>query len=369
MAACNKNKMRIAVISPIQHRTNAWILLQARMSTVMPENTVWLAADQSGDDLPFNRGALLNVAFDAAVNMWPDVTHVLVHDACVYPNGKCRASWKRAYEPILKSACAPGIVHHLFGFAASLGGVWMTDVDSYRRMGGHPNHYWGWGAEDYNMLARMRAAGIQRRIPHGVTHRQDASSHVTAIRFGTDMFRRCGSCPVADRRHAFKNNMRLKRDLAMSGNALRSTGINGSPFRARGITLYADGKAAVVGACTATSAVIEQTRQVHRAHQAQKKHKMSAKLGTCPLCPATRATDDAPKPPTPRAPLTPPDITIKAASAKSASSCPCKAKGNCYTQRGPLSMTITTGILLILALGVLGSIAGMSAYLYRKRST
>lgn len=226
------------------------------------------------------------------------------------------------------------------------------------------------------MLARMRAAGIRRRIPHGVTNRPDASTHVTAIRFGTDMFRRCDSCPAADRRYAFANDMRLKRDLTLDHIALRSTGLDYVPFRTCGTTFYADGKAVIVDACATKSAAIEQTHEVHQpyqAHQMQTKHKMPTTSGTCSLCPATGTTDDARKASTPRAPSTSPDVMVKSVTATpaptvAASACPCKANGNCYTQRGPVSMTIITGIILLLALGVLGSIAGMCGYLYRKRA-
>lgn len=110
------------------------------------------------DSKGFNRAKLLNVGFKQS----EDFDYFVFHDVDMLP--------------LISDYSYSNIPTHLasqaeqFGFKLPyegyFGGVTMFDKKNFLKINGYSNDYWGWGAEDDDILLRCRVAGIQvgRRV-------------------------------------------------------------------------------------------------------------------------------------------------------------------------------------------------------------
>ena len=92
------------------------------------------------DERIFNRGAMKNIGFLAAKDMYPHdylkISYVF-HDVDVVPYKKNMLT----YQTI------PGVVKHFYGFEYALGGIVSILGIDFERVNGFPS-YWGWALED-----------------------------------------------------------------------------------------------------------------------------------------------------------------------------------------------------------------------------
>jgi hypothetical protein len=106
---------------------------------------------EQADDLPFNRGALLNAA---ARLIGDDADYLCAHDVDMlpvwadyaWPDHPARLGWHgRVFQedPL-----------------RYFGGVVAMSLDDYRRVNGYSNGYWGWGFEDLDLQMRVVHAGL-----------------------------------------------------------------------------------------------------------------------------------------------------------------------------------------------------------------
>ena len=107
---------------------------------------------EQADDLPFNRAKLLNIGFKESENCdyfaFHDVDMLPVDSDYSYPDGPTHLSseveqfnWGLPYD----------------GY---FGGVTLFDKESFLNINGYSNEYWGWGAEDDDVLHRCMIKGI-----------------------------------------------------------------------------------------------------------------------------------------------------------------------------------------------------------------
>mmetsp|Transcript_4373 Transcript_4373/g.13218 ORF Transcript_4373/g.13218 Transcript_4373/m.13218 type:complete len:324 (+) Transcript_4373:49-1020(+) len=124
------------------------------------------------DDLPFNRGALVNAAVRLLTHGQPgeaqaaahrfEFDYLAVHDIDRFPVGASGSQSIRA------AACSnasseyyrfphprPRVLHPL-SFA---GGVLVVQLSQYEAVNGFSNEYWGWGEEDNDLFLRLRWCG------------------------------------------------------------------------------------------------------------------------------------------------------------------------------------------------------------------
>lgn len=104
-----------------------------------------LIVEQSAEGL-FNRGKLLNIGAKES-----KYDHIILHDVDMLP------VFDAVYEPL--NGCT-----HFAGRASQfrykhpyptyLGGVTMFDKETFRKINGFSNNYWGWGAEDDDLYKR-----------------------------------------------------------------------------------------------------------------------------------------------------------------------------------------------------------------------
>jgi hypothetical protein len=107
----------------------------------------------------FNRGKLLNIgakfAFDAGA------THIVTHDVDMIP---IKADYSIGECVHLATKCEQ--FEYRMPYARYFGGVTMFSKEAFIKANGYSNNYWGWGAEDDDMLLRCEKAGIavERRL-------------------------------------------------------------------------------------------------------------------------------------------------------------------------------------------------------------
>jgi len=101
---------------------------------------------EQADNKPFNRAKLLNVGFSEAISYdyfaFHDVDMLPVDSDYSFPEGPTHLSseveqfnWGLPYD----------------GY---FGGVTLFDKESFSKINGYSNEYWGWGAEDDDVLHR-----------------------------------------------------------------------------------------------------------------------------------------------------------------------------------------------------------------------
>jgi hypothetical protein len=104
------------------------------------------------DNREFNRGALKNIGFLVAKQLYPydykNMTLVF-NDVDTMPFTKNFLN----YETSL------GIIKHFYGFKFALGGIVSITGGDFERLNGFPN-FWAWGYEDNLLNYRAKLAGI-----------------------------------------------------------------------------------------------------------------------------------------------------------------------------------------------------------------
>lgn len=112
---------------------------------------------EQADDRPFNRGALLNAGF---LHVRDRATHVCLHDVDMVPEGVHYGP----YDVPTHLAGAASQFGYALPYPEYFGGVTAFPVADFARINGFHTGYWGWGAEDDDLLARCgrHGLGVQR---------------------------------------------------------------------------------------------------------------------------------------------------------------------------------------------------------------
>jgi hypothetical protein len=104
------------------------------------------------DTREFNRGAMKNIGFIAAMKMYPNdyknITFVF-HDVDTTPVKK----------NVIDYITTKNVIKHFYGFTYTLGGIVSILGSDFERIGGFPN-FWGWGYEDNLLQRRAQRAKI-----------------------------------------------------------------------------------------------------------------------------------------------------------------------------------------------------------------
>jgi hypothetical protein len=91
------------------------------------------------NDFPFNRGILLNIGFlECEKLITPKIKYYVHHNCDLFPDfGKIDYSYTSPYD-----------IRDLFGFNGGLGGICIMNRNTFKKINGFPNNYFGWGGED-----------------------------------------------------------------------------------------------------------------------------------------------------------------------------------------------------------------------------
>lgn len=123
---------------------------------------------EQADDKPFNRGALINAGFRLVEN---DCDYVCFHDVDYLPVWADYAYTPEAARLIWHGLGRPEHTEIFFGAVVALSN------ETFRRVNGFSNGYWGWGWEDVDLYWRLRATGTKIDYRDGTFR---AIEHVSA---------------------------------------------------------------------------------------------------------------------------------------------------------------------------------------------
>ena len=145
--------MKLGVIVPYRKRPGHLRKFQQSIESYLKDQDYELIVVEQNDDLPFNRGKLLNIGFQQAIRKGCD--YVVFHDVDMLP---VDVDYSYSDVPI----------HLANGFTNSdreifdtyFGGVTMFPIDLFKKVNGYSNEYWGWGFEDDDLLMRLTEQNI-----------------------------------------------------------------------------------------------------------------------------------------------------------------------------------------------------------------
>jgi len=145
--------MKLGVIVPYRKRPGHLRKFQQSIESYLKNQDYELIVVEQSDDLPFNRGKLLNIGFQQAIRKQCD--YVVFHDVDMIP---VDVDYSYSDVPL----------HLANGFTNSdreifdtyFGGVTMFPVELFKKVNGYSNEYWGWGFEDDDLLMRLTEQNI-----------------------------------------------------------------------------------------------------------------------------------------------------------------------------------------------------------------
>ncbi len=227
--------MRLGIIIPYRNREEHLTKMLPHTVSFFRRNTniepLFVLAEQA-DNLPFNRGALVNHAYAACAGM---IDYVCFHDVDYMP------MWADYSEPNLpsrivwygmdKRPVGHGTDRIVSAQRYGLAAVAVMRKWHFEACNGYSNTYWGWGYEDTDLAKRLESVGLPIGYRDGTFIALDHDSNGYDANGETE-----ASKANAER---FKN--RIYPDMADGVNNLNATVVSIQQHIARGM---ADGEEA-----------------------------------------------------------------------------------------------------------------------------
>ena len=143
---------KLGVIVPYRDRESHLIQFKESISKYLNDIDIpfELIIVEQSDNKPFNRGKLLNIGFIKAESL--GCTYVAFHDVDMLPIDVDYSYSKNVYHLatnfISDSDYSKEVFQNYFG------GVNLFPIESFKKINGYPNDYWGWGFEDDELFRR-----------------------------------------------------------------------------------------------------------------------------------------------------------------------------------------------------------------------
>jgi hypothetical protein len=121
---------------------------------------LFVVAEQA-DALPFNRGKLINAAWDICLGRYPSARGFYFHDVDVWPHIPTALNYKLPKENQaihiygIDNIYKSGHMYYSYG-----GTVGCLSRDAVLTTNGFPNDFWSWGAEDNVLGLRIHEKGV-----------------------------------------------------------------------------------------------------------------------------------------------------------------------------------------------------------------
>jgi len=142
----------MSIIVPYRDRADHLRIFIPAITKALP-NVPVLVVEQA-DDKPFNRAKLLNIG--AKIAFANEAKLIITHDVDMIPTKETK--YAQAHAGHLATAASQ------FGgkmpYDRYFGGVNVFSKEFFQAINGYSNEYWGWGAEDDDMLNRVEQAGV-----------------------------------------------------------------------------------------------------------------------------------------------------------------------------------------------------------------
>ena len=140
--------MKLGVIVPYRKRPGHLRKFRESIESYLKGQDYELIVVEQNDDLPFNRGKLLNIGFQYAVRQQCD--YVVFHDIDMLP-----IDVDYSYSDVPTHLATGFTNSDREIFDTYFGGVTLFPVDLFKKVNGYSNEYWGWGFEDDDLLMRL----------------------------------------------------------------------------------------------------------------------------------------------------------------------------------------------------------------------
>lgn len=142
---------KLAIIVPYRDRTEHLNEFIPYMENYLPDDLDGEADYKifiinQDDNKPFNRAKLLNVGFKES----EDFDYFAFHDVDMLPTD---SDYTYVDEPTHLATEVEQFEFRL-PYEGYFGGVTIFDKESFKKINGYANEYWGWGAEDDDVLLR-----------------------------------------------------------------------------------------------------------------------------------------------------------------------------------------------------------------------
>jgi len=156
--------VRLGIIIPYRNREEHLKKMLPHTVSFFRRNTdiepLFVLAEQD-DDLPFNRGAIVNHAYAACAGM---IDYVCFHDVdympmwadYTEPNLPSRIVWYGMDKRPVGHGTDRAVCAQRYGLAA----VAVMRKWHFEACNGYSNTYWGWGYEDTDLAKRLESVGI-----------------------------------------------------------------------------------------------------------------------------------------------------------------------------------------------------------------
>jgi predicted glycosyltransferase involved in capsule biosynthesis len=160
---------KLCIVVPYRNREeNLKVFLPSMQRFLSNINYNILIVEQFDEKL-FNRARLLNIGFDYVKDA---CDYVCFHDVDMIP---IEADYGFPETPIHMATNASQFSYNL-PYESYYGGVNLFSIQDFIKVNGYSNDYWGWGAEDDDMLKRIKHKGFDLVRRRGL---------YTSLEFGT----------------------------------------------------------------------------------------------------------------------------------------------------------------------------------------
>lgn len=139
----------------------------------LPTATILVVEQVKGK--PFNRGKLLNIGAQISFGRMKS-THIITHDVDMIP---LEDTVYHIGDAVHLSTAASQFKWKM-PYPRYFGGVTAFSATAFYMCNGYSNEYWGWGAEDDDILRRIESVGINVARPD-LPNRFQSLAHVHAL--------------------------------------------------------------------------------------------------------------------------------------------------------------------------------------------
>lgn len=145
---------KLAIIVPFRNREEHLSQFVPHMEKFLKDENIpfEILIIEQGDKKEFNRAKLLNIGYAE----FPDFDYYAFHDVDMLP---VDSDYSYVKGPTHLASRAEQFDFKL-PYDGYFGGVTLFDKESFLKINGYSNEYWGWGAEDDDVLLRCSIMGI-----------------------------------------------------------------------------------------------------------------------------------------------------------------------------------------------------------------
>lgn len=145
---------KLAIVVPFRNRDEHLSQFVPHMEKFLKDENIpfEILIIEQGDKKEFNRAKLLNIGYAE----FPDFDYYAFHDVDMLP---VDSDYSYVKGPTHLASRAEQFDFKL-PYDGYFGGVTLFDKESFLKINGYSNEYWGWGAEDDDVLLRCSIMGI-----------------------------------------------------------------------------------------------------------------------------------------------------------------------------------------------------------------